>query len=127
MALVYHSKKYNVVKFPESYDYVNKHISDFDELLLHIRNFSLQYLDNEAKIKEVYQLYEKEKEGSVEELAKSMVELLTLTFRGAPSAFNFFGVKIDRKRYNSISQIWESTIIYQSITGLYETRIQLGG
>lgn len=127
VALVYHSKKYNVVKFPESYDYVNKHISDFDELLLHIRNFSLQYLDNEAKIKEVYQLYEKEKEGSVEELAKSMVELLTLTFRGAPSAFNFFGVKIDRKRYNSISQIWESTIIYQSITGLYETRIQLGG
>ncbi|HHJ7303404.1 TPA: Cas9 endonuclease PAM-interacting domain-containing protein, partial [Streptococcus pyogenes] len=49
---------------------------------------------------------------------------------GAPTAFKYFDTTIDRKRYTSTKEVLDATFIHQSITGLYETRIdlsQLGG
>lgn len=62
---------------------------------------------------------------SIEEISDSFINLLTLTALGAPADFNFLGEKIPRKRYNSTKECLNATLIHQSITGLYETRIDL--
>ncbi len=62
---------------------------------------------------------------SEQEIAKSFINLLTFTAMGAPADFEFFGEKIPRKRYVSISEIIDAVFIHQSITGLYETRVRL--
>lgn len=62
---------------------------------------------------------------SIEEISNSFINLLTLTALGAPADFNFLGEKIPRKRYTSTKECLNATLIHQSITGLYETRIDL--
>ena len=37
----------------------------------------------------------------------------------------FIKQKIERARYSGINEIWESTLIFHSVTGLYETRVNL--
>lgn len=59
-------------------------------------------------------------------IAQSFLQLLQFNAIGAPADFKFFGVTIPRKRYTSLTEIWDATIIYQSVTGLYETRIRMG-
>ena len=46
---------------------------------------------------------------------------------GASSAFNFFDEQIssDSLRYKSTSECLTNIIVYQSVTGFYETRIDL--
>lgn len=58
-------------------------------------------------------------------LSESFINLLNFTQMRASSEFDFFGTKIGRKRYNSPNEILSATLVYQSITGLYETRIDL--
>ncbi|VTS28132.1 reticulocyte binding protein [Streptococcus pseudoporcinus] len=54
-----------------------------------------------------------------------MLNLFIFTSLGAPSAFVFFDETIDRKRYTTSSDVLNGILIQQSITGLYETRIDL--
>ncbi|HEO6864989.1 TPA: hypothetical protein VBC47_001135, partial [Streptococcus agalactiae] len=58
--------------------------------------------------------------------ANNIINLFTFTSLGAPAAFKFFDKIVDRKRYTSTKEVLNSTLIHQSITGLYETRIDLG-
>lgn len=52
--------------------------------------------------------------------------LFELTSLGSASDFEFLGVKIPRYRdYTPSSLLKDATLIHQSITGLYETRIDL--
>lgn len=39
--------------------------------------------------------------------------------------FKFFGENVGQKRYIGLSSCWQGVLIYQSITGLYETRVKL--
>lgn len=64
----------------------------------------------------------KNKDASAQEIAASFVNLMQLNKMGAPASFEFFGKKIDRHRYTSTAELLKATIVYQSITGLYETR-----
>lgn len=65
-------------------------------------------------------------DSEVKEIAQSFVDLMQLNAFGAPADFKFFGETIPRKRYTSVNELLEATIINQSITGLYETRRRLG-
>lgn len=67
----------------------------------------------------------KKNQYNIEEQATNMLNLFTFTGLGAPATFKFFNVDIERKRYTSSTEILNSTLIRQSITGLYETRIDL--
>lgn len=67
----------------------------------------------------------KYKQASIDELSESFLSLLTFTQAGASAAFSFFGEKIDRQRYLSVTEVLTGTLIYQSVTGFYETRIDL--
>ncbi|SDB90551.1 CRISPR-associated endonuclease, Csn1 family [Pelagirhabdus alkalitolerans] len=103
--------------------YLNDNRHHFSELLNHVLNFSAAYTlasANEEKIKKLY--IEKSDQAEVGELATSFINLMDLNRMGAPSTFKFFGTNIERKRYTSIKELLDATIVFQSITGLHETR-----
>ena len=64
---------------------------------------------------------------SIDEISASFLSLLTFMRAGASSAFNFFDeqITVDSLRYKTVSECLNSIIIYQSVTGFYETRIDL--
>lgn len=84
----------------------------------------------DANLDKVLSAYNKHRDKPIREQAENIIHLFTLTNLGAPAAFKYFDTTIDRKRYTSTKEVLDATLIHQSITGLYETRIdlsQLGG
>ena len=125
ITLLYHANHYNPVTHKKSFDYVNDHLKQFDELLEIVNQFSEKFIVAPKRIEEINKLYEMKNDKTIEEIVESFVALMTFTRRGAPADFKFFGKTIGRNRYQSIIEIWDATIIHQSITGLYETRMKL--
>ncbi|HGD5665814.1 TPA: Cas9 endonuclease PAM-interacting domain-containing protein, partial [Streptococcus agalactiae] len=92
-----------------------------------INDFSKRVILADANLEKINKLYQDNKENiPVDELANNIINLFTFTSLGAPAAFKFFDKIVDRKRYTSTKEVLNSTLIHQSITGLYETRIDLG-
>lgn len=112
------------VKNQHSYNLVD-HQSEFDELLERIVSFDERHILGKTTIKKICSIYKKAENPTLEELATSFVNLLSYTSMGAPADFTFFGQKIPRIRYRSTNECLNATLIHQSITGLYETRIDL--
>ena len=123
--LLYHSYRIEKNYEPEHKEYVEKHKDEFKELLEYISVFSREYVLADNNLIKIEMLFSKNKDAEVSNLAKSFISLLTFTAFGAPAAFNFFGENIDRKRYTSVTECLNAILIHQSITGLYETRIDL--
>ena len=127
VALLYHSLRYEKLKYPRSYNYVNTHKEQFLEIVNQVINFSQKYILAEKNQKNILEIYEKNKNRDVKKIAESCVNLLGLTSQGAPSDFKFFDQTMPRYRYTTITEAWKGTVIHQSITGMYETRITLEG
>jgi CRISPR-associated endonuclease Csn1 len=122
--LLYHAKHCDEIA-GNSLNYITEHRKEFSEILEHVKAFAETYTLAEKNLQTVIRLYEKNAAGDVKELAESFVNLMTFNAMGAPADFKFFGQLIPRKRYTTISEILNSTVINQSITGLYETRRKL--
>lgn len=105
--------------------FVESHLHYFDEIKDIIADFSRRYILADANLEKILTLYNEKNQFSIEEQATNMLNLFTFTGLGAPATLKFFNVDIDRKRYTSSTEILNSTLIRQSITGLYETRIDL--
>ncbi|HEM5129359.1 TPA: type II CRISPR RNA-guided endonuclease Cas9, partial [Streptococcus suis] len=125
VTLLYHSSNIHKITEPIHLNYVNKNKHEFKELLRHISDFSTRYILAQDRLSKIEELYDKNDGDDISDLTSSFVNLLTFTAIGAPAAFKFLGSVIDRKRYTSIAEILEATLIHQSVTGLYETRIDL--
>ena len=123
--LLYHSKNVHKLDEPEHLEYIQKHRNEFKDLLNLVSEFSQKYVLADANLEKIKNLYADNEQADIEILANSFINLLTFTALGAPAAFKFFGKDIDRKRYTTVSEILNATLIHQSITGLYETRIDL--
>ena len=123
--LLYHSKNVHKLDEPEHLEYIQKHRYEFKNLLNLVSEFSQKYVLADANLEKIKNLYADNEQADIEILANSFINLLTFTALGAPAAFKFFGKDIDRKRYTTVSEILNATLIHQSITGLYETRIDL--
>ena len=123
--LLYHAKNVHKLDEPEHLEYIQKHRSEFKDLLNLVSEFSQKYVLAEANLEKIKNLYADNEQADIEILANSFTNLLTFTALGAPAAFKFFDKDIDRKRYTTVSEILNATLIHQSITGLYETRIDL--
>ena len=123
--LLYHSKNIHKLDEPEHLEYIQKHRNEFKDLLNLVSEFSQKYVLAEANLEKIKNLYADNEQADIETLANSFINLLTFTALGAPAAFKFFGKDVDRKRYTTVSEILNATLIHQSITGLYETRIDL--
>ena len=123
--LLYHSKNAHKLDEPGHLEYIQKHRNEFKDLLNLVSEFSQKYVLAEANLEKIKNLYADNEQADIEILANSFINLLTFTALGAPAAFKFFGKDVDRKRYTTVSEILNATLIHQSITGLYETRIDL--
>ena len=123
--LLYHSKNVHKLDEPGHLEYIQKHRNEFKDLLNLVSEFSQKYVLADANLEKIKNLYADNEQADIEILANSFINLLTFTALGAPAAFKFFGKDIDRKRYTTVSEILNATLIHQSITGLYETRIDL--
>ena len=125
---IYHLKHYDDMNNSESAQYVESHRYMFDELMDEILSFASVYLLSSSRKPKLFSRlksrYEEEK-GEVElsVLVTSFIELLKLPKADVVANFEFLGEK-EILRYRDISKIKNGTIIYQSLTGLYETRMK---
>ncbi len=131
--LLYHAKRINKSLEPEHLEYVTKHRAEFSELLEHVLHFNDKYVGavkNGERIREAFTNWETV---DTKDICFSFIGpensknsgLFELTSQGSASDFEFLGVKIPRYRDYTPSSLLSSTLIHQSITGLYETRIDL--
>ena len=123
--LLYHAKNVHRLDEPEHLEYIQKHRNEFKDLLNLVSEFSQKYVLAEANLEKIKNLYADNEQADIEILGNSFINLLTFTALGAPATFKFFGKDVDRKRYTTVSESLNATLIHQSITGLYETRIDL--
>ena len=124
--LLYHAKNIHNTLEPEHLEYVETHRADFGKILDVVSVFSEKYILAETNLKKIREIYHTNMDAEIDELVISFINLLTFTSIGAPATFKFFGHNIERKRYSSVAEILNATLIHQSVTGLYETRIDLG-
>ncbi|HBM3715546.1 TPA: type II CRISPR RNA-guided endonuclease Cas9, partial [Listeria innocua] len=124
ITLLYHAGKCEASD-GKSLAYIETHRDEFGELLTHISEFANRYTLADAYLKKVNLLFEENKECDIKVVAQSFVSLIELNAYGAPHEFKFFETKFKRKRYKNLKELLNSTIIYQSITGLYESRKRL--
>ena len=124
--LLYHAKNIHNTLEPGHLEYVETHRADFEKILDVVSVFSEKYILAETNLKKIKEIYHTNKDAEIGELVISFINLLTFTSIGAPATFKFFGHNIERKRYSSVAEILNATLIHQSVTGLYETRIDLG-
>lgn len=123
--LLYHANRYDKVKFPDSIEYVHDNLAKFDDLLEYVIDFSNKYINADKNVQKIQKIYKEHGTEDVELTVESFVNLMTFTAMGAPATFKFYGESITRSRYTSITEFRGSTLIFQSITGLYETRYKL--
>ena len=125
-ALLYHAQRINKISEPIHKQYVEAHQNEFTELLTTIISLSKKYIQKPNVESLLQQSFDKA-DKDIYQLSESFISLLKLTSFGAPGAFKFLGVEISQSsvRYRPNSQFLDTTLIHQSITGLYETRIDL--
>ena len=123
--LLYHAQQINSFNSTKYLDYVSEHKKEFEKVLSCVEDFANLYVDVEKNLSKIRAVADSIDNFSIEEISNSFINLLTLTALGAPADFNFLGEKIPRKRYTSTKECLNATLIHQSITGLYETRIDL--
>ncbi|MEW4354380.1 type II CRISPR RNA-guided endonuclease Cas9 [Streptococcus pneumoniae] len=126
VALLYHAQRVDNQADKENHlKYVMENILRFNDLLDYIGDFARKYVLAEDKWRQIQDLYDQADKEDIRSMASSFSNLLTFTAFGAPAAFKFFNETVDRKRYTSTKECLDATLIHQSITGLYETRIDL--
>lgn len=97
----------------------------FTDIMRRIKDFSEKNIQAASNLEKIIKTFDESEEKSINEKAEQFKSLFTFTSLGAPAAFKFFDKNIDRKRYTSTTEVLTATLIHQSITGLYETRIDL--
>lgn len=125
LASRYHSMTGKPEEAEKKRQFVNQHLHYFDDILQLISEFSERFILADGNLEKIKTLYHNNASVDVEEKAKNILNLFTFTNIGAPAAFQFYDKTIDRKRYTSTKEIVNATLIHQSVTGLYETRIDL--
>ena len=107
---------------------------EFEELFYYILEFNENYVGAKKNGKLLNSAFQSWQNHSIDELCSSFIGptgserkgLFELTSRGGAADFEFLGVKIPRYRdYTPSSLLKDATLIHQSVTGLYETRIDL--
>ena len=126
LELLYQLQHYGDVVNNKAGNYsIEEHVDDFEELMRIFEECNTKFIQADSNFAKIKSAFKKNKVSDVKVLSESFINLLNFTQMRASSEFDFFGTKIGRKRYNSPNEILSATLVYQSITGLYETRIDL--
>ncbi|MGX7776645.1 type II CRISPR RNA-guided endonuclease Cas9 [Streptococcus pluranimalium] len=129
--LLYHFKNIDKLIEPNHRKYVEEHRKEIAELVTLVIDFNDKYVHakkNSSSIKEVFDNID---QFSLDQIRDSLLGkkdaknngIFELVSIGSASDFDFLGTKIPRYRDYSPSSLLNATLIHQSITGLYETRI----
>lgn len=121
--LLYYSRKYVESNGAIGKDYISEHLFDYDVLFQLIIDFARKNHNNNV-IEKLENEYNQKKSESLKDTAKSMLELLSFVRAGSTMSFQFFNQKVKQIQYRSKDKL-DSTIIYKSVTGLYETQLDL--
>lgn len=124
LTFLYHAKQ--VKGNEESREYIRAHHKQFAEILNIVLPFAKKYSLAEKKAERVLHLYEEHKNGEIELLCDSFLNLMKFNEMKSYAPFEFMGTKILGTRYQTTSELMNSWVVYQSITGLYESRKWLG-
>lgn len=125
-SLLYHAQRINNISEPIHKQYVEEHQSEFKELLTTIISLSKKYIQK-PNVESLLQQAFDQSDKDIYQLSESFISILKLISFGAPGAFKFLDTDISQSnvRYQSVSSCFNATLIHQSITGLYVTRINL--
>lgn len=121
---LYHLKRFDEIVYPKSVEYVKKNQEMFDNIMNYVIDFAKQYTIAKSNVKAIKTEYESNKNADLKTKADSFISLLNLNSFGAAVEYKFFGKTISRDggRYRSTNELWNAQLVYQSITGLYESR-----
>ena len=126
--LLYHSMHRDDEENKEHCEYLDQHRTEFKELFDVIIEKSEQWVVKPKVVERLKKAMEIHFEkSSIDEISASFISLLTFMRAGASSGFTFFDeqIKLENQRYESVTECLTSVLIYQSVTGFYETRIDL--
>lgn len=126
--LLVHSKKALDNKI-QSIEYIEKNRFMYDELVQELLIFMNKYISIDKYVLEIKKLYEDNKDKDILLVASSILSLVQFLKVGGSSDLIFFESKLNRIRFRSkkdLQELFDGVLIYQSITGLYETRIKVG-
>lgn len=126
IALLYHAKNIHNMNGGNHKQYITEHLDEFEELLAAVINLSQKYI-HKPKVESVIQDTFAKSDKDVIKLSEGFISLMKFISFGAPGSFKFLDVEIGQSsvRYRPNSQLFNATLIHQSITGIYETRIDL--
>ncbi|HFI0451572.1 TPA: type II CRISPR RNA-guided endonuclease Cas9 [Streptococcus suis] len=124
--LLYHAQRVKNLEQPEHLRYVEEHKAEFETILSMILTVAERYI-LKPKVIEMIKKALENNQFDITQYAESFANLLEFTAFGAPGGFKCFGVEIKREklRYQTVTECLNATLIHQSVTGLYETRIDL--
>ena len=126
--LLYHAKNITDENSKAHEEYLSEHRNEFLRLFEIIIEFSKKYIVKDKVEQRLVKAVEKDFESaSIHQLSESFVNLLEYVNRGSASQFDFLGVIIKREnlRYQTVTECLNAIVFFESITGLYETRIDL--
>ncbi|SFF78079.1 type II CRISPR RNA-guided endonuclease Cas9 [Streptococcus equinus] len=125
--LLYHSQHVNNSHKPEHLNYVKQHKDEFKDIFNLIISIARINILKPRVVDNLINEFTEYGQEDISSLSESFINLLKFTSFGAPGAFKFLklDVKQSNLRYQTVTEILNATLIHQSITGLYETRIDL--
>ncbi|KPJ21734.1 type II CRISPR RNA-guided endonuclease Cas9 [Streptococcus phocae] len=112
----------------ENMEYISNHKEKFIEIFHYIIRYAEKNVIKPKVIERLNDTFnQKFNDSDLTELSISFLNLFKFTSFGAPEKFTFLNseIKQDDVRYRSTKECLNSTLIHQSVTGLYETRIDL--
>ncbi|WP_156010052.1 type II CRISPR RNA-guided endonuclease Cas9 [Streptococcus ruminantium] len=124
--LLYHAQRIKNIEQPEHLRYVEEHKAEFEAILNTLLTVAERYILKPKVIEMIKKALENKQLDTVR-YAESFVHLLKFTAFGAPGEFKCFGIEIKQGnlRYQTVTECLNATLIHQSVTGIYETRIDL--
>ncbi|MGT2757516.1 type II CRISPR RNA-guided endonuclease Cas9 [Streptococcus ovuberis] len=126
VTLLYHAQRVDGKNAGDHLTYLKEHRALFDELFEMIVANAQRFVSKPKAVESLIEQFTQKKETSdLKELAKSFLELLKFTAYGAPAELKFLGKTIPRQRYMTVTECLSAILVHQSVTGLYETRIDL--
>ena len=135
--LLYHANRIHNTFETGHREYVEKHIAEFKEIAEIILEFNNKYVNAKKNSNIIVKALESFDSFSLDDICDSFVGklkknntksnsgLFELVSLGSASDFEFLGTKVPRYRDYTPSSLLNATLIHQSVTGLYETRIDL--
>lgn len=122
--LLYHAQHVN--QYESSKAYILEHRTDFKLLLDTILDFSAKYTLSEKKVNVLKDLFNEFETRDIFEVSGAFVELLKINEMKAATTIKIFEKSLPPTRYQSTGELINSWVVYQSVTGLKESRFWLG-